>query len=247
MIAVRARSSARMSLQNSDPTREFGDLDSSEADEESVNDAIDDDNDENEMVETFQKMKLKQKVEEEEKLTDSDREILNSMQELKNHSWEPVDSLVASLGQGTMKKSALKKSRSKRMSASNKKREVSFQTVVIREYSMVLGDNPSCSYGPPVQLGWEFEQSKGVTLDHYEKFRAKRRTMRQMVLSYYKRCEILEKAGHSPSEVRSVTRKINKAKRQRDTTKFFMPVMGVESAVRSAGRKIKRATSGGSA
>lgn len=223
MIAVRAKSSSE--------GQEFGDLDSSD---ESVND---------EMPETLSVSKSKCSLQE-EKLTDSDREILSSMQELKNHSWKPVDSLVASLGKGTNRKSAMKGSRSNRLTSSSSKREVSFHTVVIREYGMTLGDNPSCSYGPPVCLDWDYEETKKVKLDEYEQSRNKRRTMRQMVLSYYKRFEILQNAGYSSGEMKAATRQVNKAKRQRDTTKFFMPVMGVESVVRSAGRKVKRVTGG---
>jgi hypothetical protein len=149
-----------------------------------------------EMPETLSVFKSKCSLQE-EKLTDSDREILSSMQELKNHSWKPVDSLVASLGKATNRKSAMKGSRSNRLKSSIRKREVSFHTVVIREYGMTLGDNPSCSYGPPVCLDWDYEETKKVKLDEYEQTRSKRRTMRQMVLSYYKRFEILQNAGYS--------------------------------------------------
>jgi hypothetical protein len=69
--------------------------------------------------------------------------------------------------------------------------------------------------------------------------------MRQLVLNYYRRCEILESAGYDAAEMKRTTRQINRVKRQRDTTKFFAPVIGVEAVVRSAGRKVKRATKGG--
>lgn len=224
MIAVRAKNPSRMH----GAEEEFGDLDS----DESVNDG-------NELVETFGVVKIKDlEMPQEEKLTDSDRDVLASMEELKNHSWQPVDSLVASLGKGTNRVSAMKGSRSNRLNRN--KREVSFHNVVVREYFMTLGDNPSCSYGPPVTLDWDYTECKILKLEDYERLRNKRRTMRQMVLSYYKRCEILESAGLSMREVKVATRQVNKAKRQRDTTKFFLPVIGVEAAVRSAGRKVKR-------
>lgn len=83
-----------------------------------------------------------------------------------------------------------------------------------------------------------------LNLEEYESGRGKRRSLRQMLLSYYRRVEILEGAGHSKNEMQSVTRQVNKMKRQRETTKFFAPVMGVEMVVRSAGRKAKRAFDG---
>ena len=178
----------------------------------------------------------------EEKLTDSDREIISNMKELQNHSWQPVDSLVVSLGKGSNRMSAMKGSRSNRLNKN--KPEVSFDIVIVREYGMTLGDNPSCSYGPPVCLDWDYEETKNLPLEHYEKQRAQRRAMRQMVLSYYRRCDILMAAGYSTGEMKRCTREINKVKRQRDATKFFTPVAGVEAVVRSAGRKIKRATGG---
>jgi len=201
---------------------EFGDYDS--------DDSVADD-----LEGTFGVLKIQDL--EEEKLTDSDRDIISQMTELKNHSWKPVDSLVVSLGKNTNRMSAIKGSRSNRLKS---KREVSFNVVIVREYGMTLGDNPSCSYGPPVQLDWDYEESKNLKLEEYERTRSTRRSMRQMVLSYYRRCDILKSAGYTMHEMKRVTRQANKVKRQRDTTKFFMPVMSVEAAVRSAGRKVKR-------
>lgn len=139
------------------------------------------------------------------------------------------------------KRSALKSSG---LSRPNLRREVSFKDVEVRDYSMTLGDNPSCSYGPPVCLDWEYEDSGALNFEEYEARRGKRRSLRQMVLSYYRRVEILEGAGHSKNEIQSVTRQVNKLKRQREITKFFAPVMRVEMVVRSAGRKAKRAFDG---
>jgi hypothetical protein len=124
------------------------------------------------------------------------------------------------------------------------RREVSFSNVVVRGYCMTLGDNPSCSYGPPVCLDWKYEDIATVTLEDYEANRGKRRSLRQMVMSYYLRVEILEKVGHTQNEIKSVMKEVNKLKRQREMTKLFAPVMGVESALKSAGRKAKRAVGG---
>lgn len=208
-----------------------------------------------------------------EKITDAEAKFLSRMEKVvKNRELEPVDNLraIVSLQKGPkcsalkssgspqkgLKRSALKSSglprkgpkrsalKSSGSSRPNLRREVSFKDVVVRDYSMTLGDNPSCSYGPPVCLGWEYEDMGALNLEEYEACRGKRRGMRQMVLSYYRRVEILEGAGHSKNEIQSVTRQVNKLKRQRDTTKFFAPVMGVEMVVRSAGRKAKRAFDG---
>ena len=190
----------------------------------------------------FGEMHVTDLDDDEEEMSDSERAIISNMEELNNHTWKPVDSLVVSLGKNPSPlRSAVKKPDS--ALSKNAKREVAFTSVIIREYSMILGDNPSCSYGPPVCLDWEYVEVKRLDLDEYEGSR-KRRNMRQMVLSYYKRCDILEKAGYNKSQMKSATREINKSKRQRETTKFFAPVMSVESVVRSAGRKVKRGVVG---
>lgn len=240
MIAVRARKSTLGKSNTAQDDAEFGDIESNgnSEEEEEASDANDD------LTKEFGVMKVSD-LQQESKLTDSDREILTSMKELKNHSWEPVDSLVVSLGKNTQRLSSIKGSRTGNRIRKTAKREISFDKVIVREYAMTMGDNPSCSYGPPVGLDWLYHETKNLTLEEYEQTRARKRSMRQMVLSYYRRCEILESAGYDTAEMKRTTRQINRVKRQRDTTKFFAPVIGVEAAVRSVGRKVKRATSGG--
>jgi hypothetical protein len=168
----------------------------------------------------------------EEKLSDTEHNVS-----------KPVDNLptIASPQKSQTRCSAMKRSGSSRPTVT---REVSFKNVVVRGYCMTLGDNPSCSYGPPVCLDWKYEDMGIVTLEQYETHRGKRRCLRQMVLSYYQRVEILEKAGHTQNEIKSVMKEVNKLKRQREITKLFAPVMGVESVLKSAGRKAKRAVGG---
>ena len=49
---------------------------------------------------------------------------------------------------------------------------VTFDHVEIRVYNIVVGDNPSCSHGPPISLGWEYdEELQDVPLEDYEQHR----------------------------------------------------------------------------
>lgn len=123
------------------------------------------------------------------------------------------------------------------------KRNVSFSNISMRNYPLVLGDNPSVSYGPPTTLAWDFEETHEIELEAYEKHRPPRRKPREMLLNYYQRKEILTNSGHSEQEIKDAKRQAEKAKRQRNATKSLMPLMKLEDAAHSAARKAKRAVS----
>ena len=55
---------------------------------------------------------------------------------------------------------------------------VKFLFVEVREYEQVLGDNPSVGFGPPVSIGWEYEDSTHslISVDKYEDMRRSRET-----------------------------------------------------------------------
>lgn len=121
------------------------------------------------------------------------------------------------------------------------KRSVSFGVLEVREYDMILGDNPSVSYGPPLQLGWNYNHLGSVSLDFYETNRHKRRTVRQMMMNYYYRKNALIHVwGYSEEEIKRVVKKINRDQMKRSLTNAFMPTGKVEEVVQSAVRKSKR-------
>ena len=51
---------------------------------------------------------------------------------------------------------------------------VQFETVEVREYSIVLGDNPSCR-GPPMSLGWKHSGETEFPFDSFEQQRENNR------------------------------------------------------------------------
>jgi len=121
------------------------------------------------------------------------------------------------------------------------KRNVSFSNIRMRNYPLILGDNPSVSYGPPTTLDWHFEETNEINLEAYEEHRAPRRRPREMLLNYYQRKAILEQSGHSEEEMKKAKRQAERVKRQRSATKSMVQFMVVENAVQSAARKAKRA------
>jgi len=122
-------------------------------------------------------------------------------------------------------------------------RRVRFDAVEIRAFDQTLGDNPSVSYGPPIGLDWQYQELEPIDLDVYEANRSPRRNLRQMMLNYYQRRNLLTFAyGFDEQEWRHAMREANRTKRQRAITKFLLPAQFVEQVVESSVRKTKRLT-----
>lgn len=123
-------------------------------------------------------------------------------------------------------------------------RRVSFDSVLIREYEQTLGDNPSVSYGPPIQLDWSYTCCNPITLEDYELNRRPRRKMRQMALNYYHRRNVLQWCcGVTEDELKRAERRANKVKRERALTVAMLPARRFEDFFESASRKVKKSKS----
>eukprot|EP00580_Thalassiosira_gravida_P011007 CAMPEP_0201641034 /NCGR_PEP_ID=MMETSP0493-20130528/23200_1 /ASSEMBLY_ACC=CAM_ASM_000838 /TAXON_ID=420259 /ORGANISM="Thalassiosira gravida, Strain GMp14c1" /LENGTH=244 /DNA_ID=CAMNT_0048114861 /DNA_START=14 /DNA_END=748 /DNA_ORIENTATION=- len=122
---------------------------------------------------------------------------------------------------------------------------ISFQKVVVRDYGMVLGDHPYCSYGPPVTLGWNYVEYQPLDVNAYEYHHAQRRTLKLMVLNFYRRKEILLEE-HSEGDLSSATTKVNRSKMKRAVSRKLLPCWKVFDASESAGRKLGRVVNKGS-
>lgn len=121
------------------------------------------------------------------------------------------------------------------------KRHISFHQIIVRDYDMVLGDHPNCSYGPPVSLGWHYLEYEPLDLNEYEYHHSRRRPLRQLVLNSYRRKKMLltEKA-HTLDELNRATKEKNRVQKNRSITRTLVPYWKVEDAFESAGRKLKR-------
>lgn len=128
------------------------------------------------------------------------------------------------------------------ISRNNESKRVGFNTVLIRSYKQTMGDNPCVSYGPPIQLDWEYEQHDGVDIDSFESQRVfSRRGFRQLCMNYYQRRALLTREyGFTEQELAQAKKDANKAKFRRAVTNHFLPMMNFEVALESAGRKAKR-------
>mmetsp|Transcript_23536 Transcript_23536/g.28931 ORF Transcript_23536/g.28931 Transcript_23536/m.28931 type:complete len:180 (+) Transcript_23536:98-637(+) len=118
---------------------------------------------------------------------------------------------------------------------------VKFASIQIRDYSITLGDNPSCSYGPPISLDWEYIENEAVSLDRYEKMRPSRRKMYQMHMLNRQRADLLRSvAGTTDDEMQVVMREMREIQKMRSKTKASLLFSKVEEAAESAAHKWNR-------
>lgn len=83
---------------------------------------------------------------------------------------------------------------------------VSFGRVQVQEHVMVLGDNPSTSSGPSVELDWEVQSNMTYeTVEDYESHRDVRRGKDQLPMSHRKRVKLLLDNGCTFREIREAT------------------------------------------
>mmetsp|Transcript_10123 Transcript_10123/g.24273 ORF Transcript_10123/g.24273 Transcript_10123/m.24273 type:complete len:392 (-) Transcript_10123:248-1423(-) len=127
------------------------------------------------------------------------------------------------------------------------KRRISFGTIQVREHKQTIGDNPSCTYGTPIQLDWDHQDMEELKLEDYETYRPTRRTKQKFHLNSFQRANLLKLNGHSTNEINESERKTSKARNQRERTKFvvqnYPQLVSVEDAIESGFRKVKRSIS----
>jgi hypothetical protein len=124
------------------------------------------------------------------------------------------------------------------------KRRISFGTIKIREHSQTMGDNPSCTYGTPVQLDWDYEELEDIKVEDYEKFRPSTRSKKEFHLNHFQRRNLLKLNGFSSVDISKTKKQVSKMRSQRERTKFLVlnyPALNaVEDAFESGARKVKR-------
>jgi hypothetical protein len=117
---------------------------------------------------------------------------------------------------------------------------LSFASIEIREYSRVLGDNPSAT-GPPISLEWEHHFEATIDIDEYEKARPARRKFSHLRMGPKYRKELLKTSlGYTDDEIEEVLRHTKKIQRSRSLTDLTSPFWRIEHLAESAKRKIKR-------
>ena len=93
-------------------------------------------------------------------------------------------------------------------------KEVCFASVQVREYPVILGDNPSCTSGPPLTLAWDHDLVACTSVDEWEKTHY-RRSKEVIRVPASVRTEWLLDAGYSPSQVQEVVQAVREEKLRR--------------------------------
>lgn len=118
------------------------------------------------------------------------------------------------------RQSSLKKAGSARRFPSH---SVSFSTIEIRSYETILGDNPSCRSGPPLELSWRYDPSRTQLLSVFEYDSrletsgarvSSIRCTEELVLSAETRNVMLVKAGYTPKELAWAAKKLQMMRRR---------------------------------
>ena len=162
----------------------------------------------------------------------------------EGHSFVKLQSKDRAKSLPITRKSSLKRipsilSSSSKSQNSLKRNNVSFGKLQTREYNIALSDHPSCSFGPPIQLGWEFKDLSTVSLDDYEKVRSPRRSPHEMVLSYnMRKYLLLKRAGYSKNEIEDAMNEVERVKRERLVTEVFLPVQKIDETVEDVIRSV---------
>jgi len=128
-------------------------------------------------------------------------------------------------------------------SSSQVPKNVEWDKIHIREYARTVGDNPSCSSGPPLSISWEYNKETIVlTIDEYESERPPRRSQYEMVLPRDVRFTMLrEEWLVTQSEISIAIRTNVKTKIQRrHTVNNLRKLTKLKEAMESAKRKVTR-------
>jgi hypothetical protein len=120
-----------------------------------------------------------------------------------------------------------------------RQRQVQFSVVQVREYERIIGDHPDVSVGPPLSLGWKYEEIKPKPLDDYEQSRISKGDYH--LSSFIRKDILVYRFGISEEEIRNVEREVRRIKIQRfETARQGKAGEKRDVVMQSAKRKLRR-------
>ena len=90
------------------------------------------------------------------------------------------------------------------------KRSVRFSDVSFRFYTCQLGDNPTCSVGPPISLSWTYITDISISVDKFEKTKKHPRKLDELIIPAFTRIKMLRRNGYSLQEILNTVSEIQK-------------------------------------
>jgi len=112
-------------------------------------------------------------------------------------------------------------------------------SVSIREYETILADNPACTEGPSIGIGWKYYIADRPTSLEYMDSLPKRHKS-ELILSSRDRKSMLLNLGYSSQEIAASIRSANKTRHQRKTTVQNLGAQNLEYAMEKMGRSFKK-------
>jgi hypothetical protein len=125
------------------------------------------------------------------------------------------------------------------LNALNAKFSVSFSTVEIREYPIILGENPSVPKGPPLTIDWQHFDEDSFELEEYESSRPDRRRYREMVVPFELRIDCLKRGGASTRDILKRSKEMEKIRIERYETQTMFYRQSSEEKVERIVRGFK--------
>ena len=119
---------------------------------------------------------------------------------------------------------------------------VRFSMVEVREYPITVGVNPSCEFGPALELGWKYDNTKLYDVDMFEDDRTAlpRRTEEELVLSSYQREDMLLESGFTMRQIWNKTHEKDAYRRGAEKSKRKNGFAKLKIAFNSIGAERKR-------
>ena len=115
---------------------------------------------------------------------------------------------------------------------------VSFAKVQVRYYENILTDNPAVQSGPPIGIGWRFNDGGTLDVDDWELRKGDTRRSADLLIPRRVRVAMLHDLGYSEKQVADMVRGVMKAKNRRKQTVNNLPAAGMEEAIENAKRRV---------
>jgi hypothetical protein len=121
---------------------------------------------------------------------------------------------------------------------------VSFSSIELRLYERVLSDNPACSTGPSIGIGWRYhDTSVTLDIDEYEISReGQGRSVGELHLSRSAREQLVREWGYTDREIAANIRERNRVRFGRRQTANNLGAERLEEAIESLRNKVKKAS-----